>query len=256
MKSVVISLKSATARREHIEKEFGKQQVDFNFFDALTPDLAKPLAEKMQLKLQDHFLTPGELACFMSHVSLWQKMVDENIPHMAIFEDDVFLGEDAGKVLNQSTWIKSNWDIIKIEAFATKILRSKVAIEIPSTERKVFQLKGKNLGTAGYILSLNGAKKYLDYINHIQLIPLDELMFKKFIENCTHPVFQMEPAVAIQEMMLYPETRTVLSSDLLAERKVRMRQQKKKGLKKIEHELWRIFNKLKYALYGSKNSFK
>ena len=256
MKSVVISLKSATARREHIEKEFGKQQVDFNFFDALTPDLAKPLAEKMQLKLQDNFLTPGELACFMSHVSLWQKMIDENIPHMAIFEDDVFLGEDAGKVLNQSTWIKSNWDIIKIEAFATKILRSKVAIEIPSTERKVFQLKGKNLGTAGYILSLNGAKKYLDYIKHIQLIPLDELMFKKFIENCTHPVFQMEPAVAIQEMMLYPETRTVLSSDLLAERKVRMRQQKKKGLKKIEHELWRIFNKLKYALYGSKNSFK
>ena len=53
MKSVVISLQSAAARREHIEKEFGKQKVDFDFFDALTPDLAKPLAAKMQLNFQE-----------------------------------------------------------------------------------------------------------------------------------------------------------------------------------------------------------
>jgi glycosyl transferase, family 25 len=256
MKSVVISLQSAAARREHIEKEFGKQKVDFDFFDALTPDLAKPLAAKMQLNFQDDFLTPGELACFMSHVSLWQKMVDENISHMAIFEDDVFLGKDADLVLNHSTWIKPDWDIIKIEAFASKILRSNEAIEIPSTERKVFQLKGKNLGTAGYILSLNGAKKYLGYIKHIQLIPLDELMFKKFVENSIHPVFQMEPAVAIQEMMLYPETRTVLSSDLLAERKVRMRQQKRKGWAKLQFEILRVFNQLKYVLVGKNVGFK
>jgi glycosyl transferase, family 25 len=93
MKNFVISLKTATARREHIQKEFGKQNIDFEFFDALTPDLAKPLAEKMALQVHEDFLTSGELACFMSHVSIWQKMVDEQIPHLAIFEDDVYLGK-------------------------------------------------------------------------------------------------------------------------------------------------------------------
>ncbi|UNW06589.1 glycosyltransferase family 25 protein [Acinetobacter variabilis] len=90
MKNIVISLKTATARREHICKEFGKQNINFDFFDALTPDLAKPLAEKMHLNVGDEYLTGGELACFMSHVSVWQKMVDEQIPYIAVFEDDIF----------------------------------------------------------------------------------------------------------------------------------------------------------------------
>ena len=57
MKNIVISLKTATARREHIVQEFGKQNIGFEFFDALTPDLARPLAEKMQLNVEDEYLT-------------------------------------------------------------------------------------------------------------------------------------------------------------------------------------------------------
>ena len=113
MKNIVISLKTATARREHIVQEFGKKKIGFEFFDALTPDLARPLAEKMQLNIQEDFLSPGELACFMSHVSIWQKMVDEQIPHLAIFEDDVYLGQNADYFLSNDTWIQSDWQIIK-----------------------------------------------------------------------------------------------------------------------------------------------
>ena len=108
MKNIVISLKTATARREHIVQEFGKQNIGFEFFDALTPNLARPLAEQMQLNIHDDFLSPGELACFMSHVSIWQKMVDEHIPHLAIFEDDVYLGKDAAELLNSAGWINPN----------------------------------------------------------------------------------------------------------------------------------------------------
>ena len=80
MKNIVISLKTAVDRRHHIEQEFQKNHVNFEFFDALTPDLAKPYAEKILAKLQDSNLTGGELACMMSHVSIWQKMIDEDIP--------------------------------------------------------------------------------------------------------------------------------------------------------------------------------
>jgi glycosyl transferase family 25 len=74
----------------------------------------------MQLNIQEDFLSPGELACFMSHVSIWQKMVDEQIPHLAIFEDDVYLGQNADYFLSSDTWIQSDWQIIKLEAFAKK----------------------------------------------------------------------------------------------------------------------------------------
>ena len=256
MKNIVISLKTATARREHIVQEFGKQNVGFEFFDALTPDLARPLAEKMQLNIQDEFLSPGELACFMSHVSIWQKMVDEHIPHLAIFEDDVYLGKDAAELLNNAGWINPNWDSIKTEAFADQVFLGKTQSEIANGSRQVVQLIGKNLGTAGYILSLEGAQKYLEYVKKIQLIPLDQVMFDEFIRHTFHPVYQMTPALCIQEMMLFPEKKIVLSSDLLAERKERMRKQKKKGWAKVQLEVLRILKQVKYALVGKRVKFK
>ena len=256
MKNIVISLKTATARREHIVQEFGKQNVGFEFFDALTPDLARPLAEKMQLNIQDEFLSPGELACFMSHVSIWQKMVDEHIPHLAIFEDDVYLGKDAAELLNSAGWINPNWDIIKTEAFADQVFLGKNQSEIANGMRHIVQLMGKNLGTAGYILSIEGAQKYLNYVQQIQLIPLDQVMFDEFIRHTFHPVYQMTPALCIQEMMLFPEKKTTLSSDLIAERKSRMKKQKKKGWAKVKLEILRILKQVKYALVGKRVEFK
>lgn len=256
MKNIVISLKTATARREHIVQEFGKQNIGFEFFDALTPNLARPLAEQMQLNIHDDFLSPGELACFMSHVSIWQKMVDEQIPHLAIFEDDVYLGKDAAELLNNSDWISTEWDIIKTEAFADQVFLGKTQSEIANGMRYIVQLIGKNLGTAGYILSFVGAQKYLEYVKKIQLIPLDQVMFDEFVRHIFHPVYQMTPALCIQEMMLYPEKKTVLSSDLLAERKARMKKQKKKGWAKIQLEVLRILKQVKYALVAKRVEFK
>lgn len=256
MQVYVISLETAVARGQHIEKEFGQQSIKFSFFDALTPELAKPLAEKMNLRVHSDFLTYGELACFMSHVSIWKKMVNEQIPYVAIFEDDVYLGENSSELLNHTDWIKSDWDIIKTEAFADKVLLGSVEAKVANENRKIVALRGPNLGTAGYILSLRGAQKYLEYISQIQLIPLDQVMFNEFILKQTHPVYQMSPALCIQEMKLFPEKNTVLASDLLAERKARMRKQKKKGLAKVQLEIARIFKQVKYAVVGKHIEFK
>ena len=256
MKNIVISLKTATARREHIVQEFGKQNIGFEFFDALTPDLARPLAEKMQLNVEDEYLTGGELACFMSHVSIWQKMVDEQLPYVAIFEDDVFLGERAFDIFNSSSWIQEDWHIIKTEAFSEKVLLAKEVYRINDTKRQITRLTGKNLGTAGYILSLKGAMAYLNYIKQSSLSPLDEMMFRDFIHAKHCDVYQMSPASCIQEMMLYPEKKTVLSSDLIDERKARMKKYKKKGWMKVEKEISRIINQVKYYFLGKVIPFK
>ncbi|WP_104490081.1 glycosyltransferase family 25 protein [Acinetobacter indicus] len=255
MKNIVISLKTAKARREHIEKEFGKQNICFEFFDALTPDLAKPLAEKMELDIKDEYLTGGELACLMSHVSVWQKMIDEQIPYIAIFEDDVFLGNDAAEIFNSSSWIQEDWHIIKTEAFSEKVLLAKETYSLKNTERQIKRLVGKNLGTAGYILSLKGAAAYIKFIKKSSLIPLDELMFRDFIYSKCCDVYQMSPASCIQEMMLYPEKKTILSSDLINERKARMKKYKKRGWAKVLKEVTRIVSQIKYALFASDIKF-
>jgi glycosyl transferase, family 25 len=255
MQIQVISLTTALKRREHIQSEFGKQEIEFNFFDALTPDKAGILAFDLGLSYVENRLTAGELACFMSHVALWKKMLDENIPFMAIFEDDVYLGENADLILNSSSWIAEDVEIIKLEAFSPKVIVGQ-KIDVNNTNRTIASLQHKNLGTAGYLISKKAAQTYYNFVKDNPLIPLDEMMFEMFLKLKVMPIYQLIPAICIQEMNLYPDRKQSLPSDLTLERKLRMKQFKKKGLAKIKVELIRILIQIKFKFFAIDSSFK
>lgn len=255
MESIVISLKSAVDRRQHITQEFQRHHVGFEFFDALTPDIATLYVKNLPIKFEDSDLTGGELACMMSHVSVWQKMVDKNIPYLAIFEDDVYLGKGAEYLLNSSAWVKPEWNIIKIEAFTKKVFLSADITPIDSTNRYIAQLKAENLGTAGYILTLQGAQKYLEYITQHKLRPLDELMFDEFITCGSEPVYQMIPTLCIQEMLLNKDA-PALPSALVKDRKERMQSEKKSSLYKLRRETSRLILQAKKTLFAKELTFE
>lgn len=44
-------------------------------------------------------LSGGEIGCLLSHLGIYEKMVDEDIPWACVFEDDAVLGEDLGRLL-------------------------------------------------------------------------------------------------------------------------------------------------------------
>ena len=46
MENFIISLKSASDRRAHIQEQFGDKQIPFQFFDAIEPSQIKSQAEK------------------------------------------------------------------------------------------------------------------------------------------------------------------------------------------------------------------
>lgn len=255
MQIQVISLATALERRNHIQNEFGKQKVEFDFFDALTPDKAEVLSKELGLNYTENRLSAGELACFMSHVALWKKMLDENIPYMTIFEDDVYLGENANLILNSNDWITKGIEIIKLEAFAPKVIIGQ-KIEINGIDRFLAPLQHKNLGTAGYLISKKAARAYFDFVKGNSLIPLDEMMFEMFLNLRIMPIHQLMPAICIQEMNLYPERIQSLPSDLSLERQQRMKQFKKKGLAKIKVEFMRILLQIKFKLFALDCLFK
>ncbi|WP_438012703.1 glycosyltransferase family 25 protein [Psychrobacter raelei] len=253
MKNYVISLKSATDRREHITNEFGKQQVDFEFFDALTPETAKQYItdNALPFELEPDHLTPVELACMMSHVAVWKKALDEGVSHFTVFEDDVYLGQDAAFFLNDSDWIKPDWDIIKIETVDNKVLLNTKEQTSIEKQRQLIPLKGKHLGAGAYTLSRQGAQKVLNYtLQHIML-PIDETVFRDLINENVIPVYQMVPALCIQDIILNKSAESlVLPSTLEEDRRRRMRSEKKKGLAKIRREANRLVDQTKDALFA------
>ncbi|HEZ6269483.1 TPA: glycosyltransferase family 25 protein, partial [Neisseria meningitidis] len=107
MQNHVISLASAAERRAHIAATFGARGIPFQFFDALMPseELNRMMAELVPGLAKQHLLSEVEKACFMSHAVLWKQALDEGLPYVAVFEDDVLLGKDAEKFLAEDTWL-------------------------------------------------------------------------------------------------------------------------------------------------------
>ena len=118
-KNYVISLTTASDRRKHIQNEFDKQNISFEFFDAITPNQIDEYCIKFDLTInKTNKLYNKEKACLLSHVFLWQIMIDDGLDHIFVFEDDVYLGNNAHVFFFFFFWLKNTGiDYLKTETF-------------------------------------------------------------------------------------------------------------------------------------------
>lgn len=258
-KNVVISISTANKRRNHIIEQFGQKQIPFEFFDAFTP------SEQLDIHLLTYLpniqitskLTSGEKGCLMSHFILWKKCVEDNLDYISIFEDDILLGENAEQFLANDEWLKVRFNfqeifVLRLETFLMPVQLEHQQQILPFQERNMDILKSKHFGTAGYIIS-NGAARYL--INLFENLAvdkvkaIDEIMFNELVNVDLYQVYQLNPAICVQELQLNQEE-SLLVSDLEQERKNRPKIKKNKTLKqrlvRIKENIIRALNKDKW----------
>ena len=222
MKNYVISLKSATARREHISNEFGKQNINFEFFDAITPNEIQETAQALGLNVSDTELTVGEIACLLSHVSLWKRALDEQSDYIAIFEDDIYLGENSDYFLNNINWIPKDIDIIKLEAFSKKVKIAYKSLSQSFNKRRLYKLNGIHLGCAGYILSRNSYEELIELsMNYQKMVAVDHIVFEEYVKISMNNICQLNPALCIQSDILNNNEKEIFISNLEKERRKR-----------------------------------
>jgi glycosyl transferase family 25 len=221
MNNYVISLSSADVRRKHIHQEFSGQDITFKFFDAVEPPKNIEVAQFLSVRINNTELTAGEISCLLSHLSLWKKAIDENLDYIAIFEDDIYLGDRANEFLTDRNWVKNCENIIKLEAFAKKAEFSFKVHSRYKKDRKLYRLNGIHLGCAGYILSNNACKSLLKAAqNYEKMIAVDHILFEEYINNGEYAVYQLNPALCIQSDILKSEC-MVFESGLEKERRKR-----------------------------------
>ena len=99
----VISLTRETKRRKHIEQEFWSAKYPFFiFWCSDTRSYWGIVAKKFNIILDrssEAKLWDGEIGCALSHISLWNLAVEKNLDYINIFEDDIYLGENAKELL-------------------------------------------------------------------------------------------------------------------------------------------------------------
>jgi len=250
----VISLHDAIDRRKHIIDEFGKAQVDFDFFDALRPNEAKQALLEISINCDLERLSPGEKACLASHVVLWKKLLESKQEFYLVFEDDVFLGKDAAQFFNEIEQYLAEVDLIKLETFQEKVLLGRRKTTI--FNRNLSLLKSGHSGTAGYLVTRAGAKKLIDYLNtNNQIMPADHYMFEDVAKEFDFTTYQVEPALCIQEKVLLEECQLSNSLDQARENWILVKS-KKSLIRRILRELRRFLLKQKLKYFSKIVDFK
>lgn len=226
----VISLTSAIQRRKHITQEFGKQNILFTFFDAITPDIIEKKVEELGINIEHSPLTKGEIACALSHITLWQYAKDENLDYICIFEDDIYLGENADKFFNLN-YVDQNIHLVKFETHPIDKIDRFARLEKRYYGRKMIRLKSRHVGMAGYLITKKGIDFILSKIKEEPLNkPIDDLIFDDFLKIPNYVVWQIKPAICIQDFFIH--TQTKFESSLKKERDVRCSLLSKKKVKK------------------------
>ena len=187
---IVINLDRSIDRRKSIESQMKKHSLDFEFFkavdkNALSESQMAAYDREEALKDFGSELTTGEIACALSHIGVWDKMVRENIPKAIIFEDDIVINDDTVEIFKLQQLIPRAAELIyyyhgKVKSLPWKrktIYKNYKLVKYLSPSKKS---KRTIIYAAAYQLTKSGAEKllksaypadyYLGYIQRNRLI--------------------------------------------------------------------------------------
>jgi len=179
-KIFIINLDKDVERLSNAYKQLDKYE--FKNYEKFTGINGKQLSIN---EINDNTTTIGKLfasrsmiGCGLSHIRLWQKIVNENIELSLILEDDFILKDDFKNKLNNVLLNIPNKDYHLIY-LSSCIFQNKYLKLYDINDyfyKQIFIVQ-----TLSYIITLDGAKKLLKYINKVSYhIDLD-ICFKTIV---------------------------------------------------------------------------
>ncbi|HHW4402044.1 TPA: glycosyltransferase family 25 protein [Aeromonas hydrophila] len=178
----VISLVRSQERRSFIKQHLDSRAIAFSFFDAvdgkaISEDELKRVDFPLAKQFCGHDLSLGEVGCAMSHIRIYEMMIAKNIERCMVLEDDIYLHGHFKAIVSQAIsvcqseivflhhgkvkswpWMKKMPEGYRLAKYISPSHKSKRGI----------------ISTAGYILTLSGAKKLLEKAYPIRM-PSDYL---------------------------------------------------------------------------------
>lgn len=109
-------------------------------------------------------LTLGELGCSLSHLSIYKKMIDEEIEVAIILEDDIDLTKDFKKVISSIDNLPQNWELVLL-GYHSHLGTEKESLFSYRYRKKLIEnyesvrLVDNFFGAYGYLINIKGAKK-------------------------------------------------------------------------------------------------
>lgn len=176
----IISLKNSP-RREFISKRLSDLGLDFQFVDAVYgKELSKEQLDTIDFEFYPQKyaarkpLTLGEIGCAMSHINLYQYLVDNNIENAIILEDDAIVSLYFKEiVLDALKKLPKRAEILFFDHGKAKIFPiTRNLVERYRLARYLTPSKNSKrtiIRTTAYLITLAGAKKLLNFAYPVRM---------------------------------------------------------------------------------------
>ncbi|AMM84960.1 glycosyltransferase family 25 protein [Martelella sp. AD-3] len=143
-------------------------------------------------------MTRGEIGCYLSHRRAWAALLESDAPSATIFEDDVEISAATRAVLDGlESRLPAGVDVVKFE---TSMKPAELArkTELTLGDHAVKRLVGCHIGSAGYVITRQGAETMLARSEKL-FVPVDAALFdpRAGIRNDLS-VMQVVPALCVQ----------------------------------------------------------
>lgn len=141
-------------------------------------------------------LSDNEIACYLSHLSIYSKMLEHRIDTALILEDDISCVGDLKPVVEEVMKLpRTSWQVVRLQS-------SKRSVSHPTDkrgagesvaqvgQREIFRLRTSVLGGCAYLIRLGAASAMLSRSEHIDM-PIDQTL-DRYWENGIIP-YVMRP---------------------------------------------------------------
>jgi glycosyl transferase family 25 len=215
MKSYVINLDRCPDRLVCFEEQAKQVGIEFTRLRAIDArELLPEIVDDPKWKsFQFQPIDLGNLGLLLSHRQAWQELVDSELPHATIFEDDVRLGSNIRSVFDGIDRGDYPFDILKLETTLRRVICSERG-ESVAPENEMKNLLSWHGGTAGYVISRQAAERLIsrwDTMNDI----IDLTLFHPESRSVAGlEIKQLVPAVCIQSQFLDASSLPVFASTL------------------------------------------
>lgn len=198
MKFFYINLKERTDRKKFIEDQAKKLNIETERVNAINKN--NQIVENHLSKNLFKGTNSGAIACTLSHVEVWKKILNQNLEFAIVLEDDAILSPSLLTTLEymKSFLTLSNFDLIRLETSGDKLVSMSSPYETLPNDVEICKFYSSQLGSAGYIISSSFIKKIIDS-NVLFATAIDILFFtpkSNFLNK--YNVFQVVPAPIIQ----------------------------------------------------------
>lgn len=192
----VINVKKNHLKRNFISDQFKFININYNFFNAITPSSKTFINHSYNKRRTEiHYGRPlmnTELACALSHISLWENLINQNkFTHYLILEDDVEIDTGLDDLLNSYDF--SKLDLIKLSGQHN---RPNKQIAKLIHNRNLYMLAYGPLDASAYLISKKAAKQMLPYALKLNFA-IDVIMDRSFEHKI--PIYCIKPYPVISK---------------------------------------------------------